>query len=420
MTRSLPDADQAEKYRQRGIKLLQRGAFGEAAEQFRRNVRASPTSAADRVFLARALLHTGRLAEAEAELRVASGFSPSDPDVYALLGHVIAQAGNRVQAALQLEHAVALDPAHPAGAELTELRAQISHSVHNWHLPMLADTVRNDAFQAAIEAAVTAGDVVLDIGTGTGLLAMMAARAGARHVVACEALPDMAELARLVVDANGFGDRIDVVAKSSTDLAVGVDMAERASLLVSETFDALLIGEGAIDWFAHAREHLLTPGARMIPAGGTIRGQLASVPRLKRLHPLNDISGFDLRPFARRALEKQFYPINLQAEQWTALSEPFDVLKLDFRDHIASRQNWSLPVTATADGVVDGLLLWFDLQLDDHISLTSGPGEHKASHWDPVVFVFDATCSVRAGETVAFNARMGSNVLFFENLAAAP
>lgn len=403
-----------EQYRMRGVRLLQRGAYAEAAHQFRRNVRASPATPEDRILLARALIGMRHLAEAEAALQDASDLAPHDAEIHALLGRTVAQSGRRVQAMLHLEKAVALDSGHPAVGELTELRAQISHTVHRWHLPMLADNIRNDAFQEAIEAAVTPNDVVLDIGTGTGLLAMMAARAGARQVVACEILSDLAALAQLVVDANGFGGLVNVIAKPSTELALGIDMPERATVLVSETFDSLLIGEGAIGLFAHAREHLLTPDAKLIPRSGTIRGQLASIPRLKQMHPLANINGFDLGPFAKRALEKQFYPVKLDTEEWTALSEPFNVIQLDFRDTIAARQTWSLSVKTTADGTMDTLILWFDLQLDDVISLTSGPVGRKASHWCPVVFLFDRCCPVRKDEQLTIEARMGDNVLYFE------
>lgn len=355
----------------------------------------------------------GRLGEAETELLLAAGLSPRDAEVRAFLGHVTAQAGKRVQAVLHFEAAVALDPGHAARAALTELRGQIAHSVHSWHLPMLADQVRNDAFQQAIEAAVTADDVVLDIGTGTGLLAMMAARAGARRVIACEMLPDLAALARLVVDANGFADRIDVVGKPSTELVVGIDLPEPATVVVSETFDALLIGEGAIGSFAHARAHLMAPGARVIPQGGTVIGQLASVPRLKQVYPLHSVSGFDLRPFGRRALDKQFFPMQLETEQWVALSEPFPILRLDFRTDIPPRQAWSVPVTAAATGTVDALVLWFELQLDDRTTLGSGPNGRRAVHWDPVVFLFDRQLPVSAGDHVAVRARMGDDVFYF-------
>ena len=63
------------------------------------------------------------------------------------------------------------------------------------HQGMCADAVRNQAYRRALEAAVREQSVVLDVGTGTGLLARYAARAGARRVYAIEQSP-IAEIAR--------------------------------------------------------------------------------------------------------------------------------------------------------------------------------------------------------------------------------
>jgi type III protein arginine methyltransferase len=79
-----------------------------------------------------------------------------------------------------------------------------------FHRGMLRDKARNLAYRQAIEATV-AGKRVLDIGTGSGLLAMMAAKAGAAHVYACESQPLLAATAREIVAANGFSDRITVL-----------------------------------------------------------------------------------------------------------------------------------------------------------------------------------------------------------------
>ena len=79
-----------------------------------------------------------------------------------------------------LSEALSLDPHHHAAQVLQERLHQMF--VPRWHFPMLADQARNAAYAKAIKAKVKPGDVVLDIGCGAGLTAMLAARAGAKHV----------------------------------------------------------------------------------------------------------------------------------------------------------------------------------------------------------------------------------------------
>eukprot|EP00850_Spirogloea_muscicola_P007910 SM000041S15469 [mRNA] locus=s41:273754:279365:- [translate_table: standard] len=120
------------------------------------------------------------------------------------------------------------------------------------YLDMLNDVARNQAFDQAIRKVVKAGDHVLDIGSGTGLLAMMARRAldeqgqkssqGSNKpsskenvsdsVTTCEAFLPMAKLARRVVTANGMSDSIRVLCKRSDELVVGSDLVQRADVLV--------------------------------------------------------------------------------------------------------------------------------------------------------------------------------------------
>ena len=87
----------------------------------------------------------------------------------------------------------------------------LSQGVPRWHFNMVRDAARNAAYEAALGRAVTAQTSVLEIGTGSGILAMMAARAGSKHVVTCEAVPAIAETAREIVALNGFADRVRVV-----------------------------------------------------------------------------------------------------------------------------------------------------------------------------------------------------------------
>ena len=88
-------------------------------------------------------------------------------------------------------------------------------------------------------------------------MSMMAVKCGADKVTACEAFKPMATVARKCIAANGMSDKITVIEKHSTDLKVGIDMSERANVLVAEVFDTELIGEGAISTFNHALKNLM-------------------------------------------------------------------------------------------------------------------------------------------------------------------
>ncbi len=396
----------------RGVKLLERGTFAEAAVQFRRAVKLAPGNPEYHARLGETCFRLGELDEAETALRTAIGLDGRAAELHAGLGQVLARRGRLVDAVQSYQRALALEPGHWAAGPLVEAKAALSQSIHRWHLPMLGDAVRNDAFQAAITAAVRPDDVVLDIGTGTGLLAMMAARAGARHVYACEMEPNLADLARLVIEANGFASRITVIPRKSTEIALGRDMSEPATLLVTETFDALVIGEGAVESINHARSALLTPEARIIPAGATLRGQIVAMPRLKVLHPLKELCGFDLSLFSAHALDKQFYPVALEHEDWTPLAPACDLYRFDFTAPVPARADWTVPVTVTQGGVVQALVLWLDLHLDPATHVSSGPGG-RLRHWNPVVFLFDKERTVTAGEQVTLRCRMGDMVYHF-------
>ena len=125
---------------------------------------------------------------------------------------------------------------------------------------MLHDDRRTLDYLAAIRAAVGTGDVVVDIGTGNGILALAAARAGARQVYAIEAT-DIADVAEEVFAVNGVGDRVTVVRGWSAL----VDLPERANVMVTETIGSEPLEEDILGTVLDARRRLLTPDAVMIP-----------------------------------------------------------------------------------------------------------------------------------------------------------
>jgi len=167
----------------------------------------------------------------------------------------------------------------------------------SWHFAMLNDEARNHFFEQAITAAVQPGDIVLDIGTGSGLLAMMAVRAGAAHVYACEANPVMAGLAQEMIEQNGFAEKITILPKHSGELRLGEDLPERADVLITETFSELIVGEGVLRVVHQARQHFLKPQAIVVPEEAGLIGTPYESPDIEDQLQVNggaDVCGFDL------------------------------------------------------------------------------------------------------------------------------
>lgn len=111
------------------------------------------------------------------------------------------------------------------------------------HVKMLNDRLRTAGFLKAINSVVRAGDIVVDIGTGTGVLAVAAARAGARHVYAIEAT-GIAKIAKEVFAANGLAEKITLIEGRSTS----VNLPEKADVMISETVGNHPFGEGILEW----------------------------------------------------------------------------------------------------------------------------------------------------------------------------
>ena len=157
---------------------------------------------------------------------------------------------------------------------------------------MICDRVRTDGFRRAIESVVRPGDVVLDVGAGTGILSLFAARAGAARVYAVERTT-VAVMAQELAAANGAADTVRVIHGDIMD----IELPERVDVIVSEWLGGFGIDEGMLAPVVAARDRWLKPGGVMIPSSVTAWAGLVSRPISRRDRGVP--AGRSLRPQAR-------------------------------------------------------------------------------------------------------------------------
>lgn len=271
-----------------------------------------------------------------------------------------------------------------------------SRHVPRWHFPMLNDEERNHAFATALRQQVRPGDHVLDIGSGSGLLAMLAIQAGAARVTSCEADPLLAAVARKVIQSNGFSDVITVLSAKSTDLEVGRDLDEPVDLIVTEIVDCGLIGEGLLPTLQHARQCLLKPGGRLIPYAARVAGAVLSCPSARHLNSVHATQGLDLEAMNSLSTPGHF-PLRLGTWPHTFLSDQVEIFELDLVDEPLVDGSRVLAVPITESAVADGLVAWFELDLAEGLRLNNAP-VNASSHWMQAYLPFAHPCPVIAGE----------------------
>lgn len=402
-----------------------RGAAHMAADKaelaeacFRRALKLEPNFAEAHVRRAFALRALNRLPEAIEAFGRALSLKPDDLEVSFHLSKTYFANNEFRKAIEQARRTVEIDPAQPLpNIYLTNL---IDKVVSDWHVPMMNDTHRNDAYQAALARAIQPDTRVLEIGTGGGLLALMAARCGPQCVTTCETVTALAETARKIVSANGYGDRITVVAKHSTALEIGTDMAEKADLLISEILSNEFLYEGVVPSLTDAQRRLLKPGGQIIPAAGSIKVALLGGEAVAPYLRVDDICGFDMREFNAVVSRKKIIPAKYFDGE--LLSDDTCAFTFDFAtlDKISAEKK-TLRIPVRSAGLCYGIIQWFHLQMDDDVEFENHPTiEKPATSWTYPVYLFDQPIHVENGQIAIVTATHDRMAPWFNLQAIVP
>jgi type I protein arginine methyltransferase len=237
---------------------------------------------------------------------------------------------------------------------------------------MVNDRVRMDAYSAALQHTVRPGSVVVDIGTGFGILALLACRYGASRVYAIE--PNEAVfVGHEIAAANGFGDRIVFI----QDLSAKVELPEPADLVVSDLRGSLPIISGHFEAVIDARTRFLKPGGALIPQQDRLVVAPAHAPDLYQqlVSPwVDNHFGFDLSsavPYVRNAWHNR--PV--KPDQLVGVPQVWTTI--DYATVTGSQVAGSASWTLSEPGEVDGFALWFDATIYRDVGFSTGPESPK-------------------------------------------
>ena len=235
------------------------------------------------------------------------------------------------------------------------------------HREYLADAVRVSAFRQAIEEVVTPGDVVLDLGAGTGILGLMACRAGAKRVYAVDEGPIIG-LAREIAWANGFQDRITHIKGLSTR----VELPERVDVVLADQIGRFGLESGMLEYFADSRARFLKPDGVMIPGeiGLVVApvecGELFGQVDFWRRTP----AGYEFRPAlaiaANTGYPARFDPAHL-------LGAPARAISVRLSTASTAALSTEVVLVAERPGALHGIGGWFEAQLSPSVTLTNSP-----------------------------------------------
>jgi SAM-dependent methyltransferase len=247
------------------------------------------------------------------------------------------------------------------------------------HIGMIVDHARTRLFLDAIRRTVRPGDIVLDLGTGTGLLAIAAAKAGAQRVYAVERTA-IADVASRMFERNGVADRITLIRDNSTAIC----LPEQAQVLTSEVLGTDPLSERILESTADAVQRLLVPGARLIPKRLRILARAVQLPKaVIDRHVVDHVAAerwaaayeIDFSALCETSLGRalSFTVQTQEAAHWTSLTPATELLTIDLAHCPALPVQVSQAATITTAGTLSGMIVFWEIELDSKARLSTDP-----------------------------------------------
>jgi SAM-dependent methyltransferase len=266
------------------------------------------------------------------------------------------------------------------------------------HADMLFDEERVGKYAEAINRCVKKGDIVADIGTGTGLLAFLCLQAGAKRVHAIERSAAI-EWAKALADKNGFSDRIVFHKEDSRRL----ELNEKVDVVVSELIGHIAFEEGMAESLFDAKKRFLSSNGSIIPQNVGLHAALVNEKEIYAdcIDCWQPIRGIDYSLLREEAV-KSCYIAHVNDRD--LMSEPITLASVNFRTDQMPRLRGTHTFKVIRKGHINGLVLWFDAILALGVRLSSGPWSR--THWKQCFAPIQNPMQVETNEYVQANIEM--------------
>ena len=269
------------------------------------------------------------------------------------------------------------------------------------HEEMLKDEIRTRTYMNAIlrNEQIFKGKTVLDVGCGTGILSLFAAKAGATHVYGID-MSAIAESAKQIVKDNGYEDRVTIIRGKVEEVQLPVDSVD---IIISEWMGYFLLYESMLDTVLFARDKWLKPGGLIFPDQCSLH--LLAIEdgeyRSEKIDWWHNVYGFNMECIARTALLEPLVDIVSPDQVCTqpCLIKTFDLKTMKKEDAAFAAE---FKLTSMRNDYVHALVAYFDCDFNDShkpMSFSTSP-RCRSTHWKQTVFYLEDTLTVTSGDVI--------------------
>jgi len=288
-----------------------------------------------------------------------------------------------------------------------------SYSHFGIHEEMLKDEVRTKTYMNAIlqNKHLFKDKIVLDVGAGTGILCMFAAKAGAKQVIGIECA-SIVEQARKIVEANGYSKVITLIQGKVEEVTLPVGV-EKVDIIISEWMGYFLLYESMLDTVLFARDKWLAKDGLIFPDRASL--YLCAIEDQKyyedKINFWDNVYGFDMSCIKKIALTE---PLVDCCDPKQLISPAYPILDVDLytvkKEELDFSSRFELKINR--DDYCHAMVAYFTVQFSKthtKMRFSTGP-RHDYTHWKQTVFYFDEPMVCDNGDTITGQIHVKRNV----------